>query len=96
MSVRYLRVVGEGCSIPKDGTNCWNKFREKFGLSLTTSPKCVGYRREGEKEWMVGDEGVPPAMVETPSTIAYPVIVQLFPRISIKAAPGALKCGPVQ
>jgi hypothetical protein len=96
LSMRYLRVVGEDCSIPKGGASCWNKFREKFGLPLATVPKCTGYRQEGEKKWVVGDEGGPPEEVDTPSAIAYPVVVELFPKPSILAVPGPVKCTPVE
>lgn len=96
VSLRYLRVVGGDCSIPKDGMSCWTKFRSRYGLATATLPKCSGYRVEGEKEWTVGDEGVPPAEIGTPSAIAYPVAVELFPRPSIKAVPGLVKCSPVE
>jgi hypothetical protein len=95
MSMRYLRVVAGDCSIPKDGMTCWNKFREKFGLVLATVPKCVGYQVQGEKKWVVGDEGVPPGELETPSAIAYPVVVELVARPSIKPVAGPVKCSPV-
>jgi hypothetical protein len=96
LSLRYLRVVGGDCSIPKDGMSCWNKFRRQYGLATATVPKCSGYRVEGEKEWAAGDEGVPPDDISTASAIAYPVVVELFPRPSIKAVPGPVKCGPVE
>jgi hypothetical protein len=96
MSLRYLRVVGGDCSIPKDGMSCWRKFRRHYGLALATVPKCMGYRHEGDKEWVVGDEGVPPAEIKTPSVIAYSVAVELFPRPSIRAVPGPVKCFPVE
>jgi hypothetical protein len=95
-SLRYLRVVGGDCSIPKDGMNCWSKFRRRYGLVIATVPKCTGYRHEGEKEWVVGDDGVRPEEIDTSSAIAYPVVVKLFPRPSIRAVPGSVKCNPVQ
>jgi hypothetical protein len=96
ISLRYLRRVGGDCSIPKDGMTCWNKFRRHYGLVLTTVPKCAGYRREGEKEWVVGDEGVPPAETKTPSVIDYPVVVELFPQPTIRAVPGPVGCFPIE
>jgi len=96
VSLRYLRVVGGDCSIPKDGMSCWSKFRRRYGLAIGTMPKCTGYRLEGEKEWVVGDEGGPPEEINTPSAIAYPVVVELFPRPSIRAVPGPVKCSPVE
>ncbi len=96
MSLRYLRVVAGDCSIPKDGMNCWSKSRRRYGLANETVPKCSGYRVEGEKEWVVGDNGVPPEEISTASAIAYPVEVALFPRPSIKALPGPVNCSPVQ
>lgn len=95
VSLRYLRVVGRDCSIPKDGISCWSKFRRRYGLALTTVPKCTGYREEEEKGWVVSDEGVPPEKIDTPSKIAYPVEVKLFPRPSIRAVPGPVECSPV-
>jgi hypothetical protein len=93
--LKYLRVVGGDCSIPKDGMSCWSKFRRRYGLAIASVPKCTGYRHEGDKEWVAGDEGVPPEAIETPSTITYPAVVTLFPRPSISAVPGPVKCSPV-
>jgi hypothetical protein len=76
--------------------SCWSKFGRHYGLALATVPKCMGYRHEGDKEWVVGDEGVPPADIKTPSVIAYRVVADLFPRPSIRAVPGAVKCYPVE
>jgi len=76
--------------------SCWSKFRKHYGLALAIAPKCTGYRQEGEKEWVVGDEGVPPEEIKTPSAIDYPAAVDLFPRPSIRAVPGEVKCFPVQ
>jgi hypothetical protein len=95
VSLRYLRVVGGDCSIPRDGMICWSKFRSRYGVALAAVPQCTGYRHEGDKEWVVGDEGVPPAEIKTPSAIGYPVMVELFPRPSIRAVPGPVKCTPV-
>jgi hypothetical protein len=95
VSLRYLRVVGGDCSIPKDGISCWSKVRRRYGLAIATVPKCTGYRHEGEKEWVAGDEGVPPEKIDTPSTITYPAVVKLFPRPSIRAVPGPVRCSPV-
>jgi len=96
VSFRYLRVVGGDCSIPKDGMSCWSKFRSHYGLALSTVPKCIGYRHEGDKEWVPGDEGVPPEDIGTASAIAYPVEVRLVPRPLIRAVLGPVKCTPVQ
>ncbi len=96
VSLRYLRVVGGDCSIPKEGMSCWSKFRRRYRLATATVPNCTGYRREGEKEWVVGDEGVPPEEISTASAIAYPVVVELSPRPTIKAVPGPVKCTPVE
>jgi hypothetical protein len=88
----YLRAVGEDCSIPKDGTSCWNKFRQKFGLQLAEAPKCDGYRHEGDKKWVPGDAGIRPEEIDVPSAIAYPVTVELLPQQSINANPGRVRC----
>jgi hypothetical protein len=85
MSLRYLRVVEGDCSIPKGGSSCWNKFREKFGLPLDTAPKCNGSEEE---------ETIPTSEEPLESAIAYPVAVKLFPRPSIQAVPGPVKCRP--
>jgi hypothetical protein len=96
MSLRYLRRVGGDCSIPKDGMSCWSQFRRHYGLALVTVPKCMGYRHEGDKEWTVGDEGVPPEEINVPSAIDYPVVVELFPQPSFRAVPGPVQCFPQQ
>jgi hypothetical protein len=95
ISLRYLRVVEGDCSVPKDGVSCWSKFRTRYGLKGETAPNCTGYRIDGEKEWTVGDEGVPPAEIGSPSAIVYPVKVKLFPRPSIQAVPAPVECFPV-
>jgi len=82
MSLRYLRTVREDCSITWGGTSCWNKFREKWGLPPATAPKCTNF--EGKP--------VPVEEKETPTAVVYPVAVELFPRSSIKAVPGPVKC----
>jgi hypothetical protein len=96
LSLRYRRVVEGTCSIPKDGMSCWNSFRKQFGLASAPVPTCTGYRREGDKEWVVGDEGVPPEDIKTTSAIAYPVAAELFTKPSIDVAPGPVKCMPVE
>lgn len=83
--MRYLRVVRGGCSIPKDGEVCWNRIRQQFGLVPGTLPTCTG--REGEQPVSVEDQ-------QTESAVAYPVIVELSPRPSIKAVPGPVMCRP--
>ena len=95
LTVRYLRLVEGDCSLAKDEIGCWNKFREKYGLANATVPKCMGYRREGEREWVPGDEGVPPAEITNPSALVYPVLLEFSPRPSIKAAQGTVRCFPV-
>jgi hypothetical protein len=96
MSLRYLRRVGGDCSIPKDGMNCWSKFRTHYGLALATVPKCAGYRHEGDKEWDASHPSVPLEDIGTPSAIDYPVVVELFPQPSIRAVPSPVKCFPVE
>lgn len=90
--LRYVRRLGGDCSIPKDGMSCWRKFIGHYGVLLATAPECVGYRREGDKEWTTGDEGVPPEDISVPSSIDYPVAVDLFPHPSIRAVPGPVQC----
>jgi hypothetical protein len=88
ISLRYLRVVRGGCSIPKGGQSCWNEFKEKFGLLSSMAPTCTGY--VGEQP----DQPIPLEDVETPSTLQYPAEVELSPRPSIHAVPGPMKCRP--
>jgi hypothetical protein len=92
VSLKYLRVVGGDCSIPKDGMSCWRKFRRHYGLALTNVPNCSGYRQPGKKQWVVGDQGLPPEDVKTASAIAYPVVVELLPQPSIQPVPGPVQC----
>ncbi len=78
MTLRYLRVVSGDCSVPKDGSACWSKFKEQFGLRLAPMPTC-DYQDED---------------VRSPSVIAYPVEVSLFPKPSITALASPVKCYP--
>jgi hypothetical protein len=80
MTLRYLRVVTGTCSVPKDGSACWNKFKEQLGLRLGPMPKC-------------SDEPGKYARTE-PSVIAYPVETSLFPKPSIKAIDNPVRCYP--
>ena len=98
ISAKYLRVVGESesCSIPKDGLNCWNKFRKHYGLMGAEVPKCSGYRNEGKKERAVGTYELPPEEITTASVIIYPVEVTLFPRPKIKPVNGSIACNPIE
>lgn len=90
--VRYRRSVQAKCSIPKDGARCWGEIRRRFGLAVAPVPKCVGYRQEGQKDWVVGDEGVPPDEITAPSVIAYPVEVNLSAGREIKVIRGSIWC----
>lgn len=94
--LKFLRVVGGDCSIPRDGMSCWGKLRRRYGVANARVPSCTGYRHEGEKEWTVGDAGEPPEAIDTSSAVAYPVAVELFPRPLIRALPGPVKCTPVK
>jgi hypothetical protein len=85
MSMRYLRVVRGDCSISKGGEICWNRFRQQFGLELASAPTCTGYE---------GEQPVPVQEEETDSAIAYPVVVELFPRPSIRSVSGQVRCRP--
>jgi hypothetical protein len=86
ISLRYLRVVSGDCSIPKDGTRCWNELRQKFGLPPEAAPECMGNE---------GEQPVPSREVPIPSAIVYPVVLKLSPQPSMKALPGPVKCWPV-
>jgi hypothetical protein len=78
ITLRYSRVVTEDCSIPKDGSACWNKFKDKSGLKLAPMPSC-NYRGEDPR---------------APSVIDYRVEVSLFPKPSIKALANPVDCWP--
>jgi hypothetical protein len=80
MTLRYLRVVTGTCSIPKDGSACWNKFKEQLGLRLAPVPKC-----SDEPGKYAGT---------SPSVIAYPVETSLFPKPSVKAIGNPIRCYP--
>ena len=80
ITLRYVRVVVGNCSVPKDGAACWNKFKEQPGLNTTPMPKCSDYKG--------AEAGV------SPSVIAYPVEVSLFPKPAIKALANPQKCWP--
>ena len=80
ITLRYLRVFSGNCSVPKDGSACWSKFKEQTGLKLAPMPKCSDYPVEN-----AGRE---------PSVIAYPVEVSLFPKPSIKAIGNPVRCYP--
>jgi hypothetical protein len=43
ITLRYLRVVSGTCSVPKDGSACWTKFKKQTGLRLAPMPKCSDY-----------------------------------------------------
>ena len=89
LSLRYLRVVHGGCSIPNDGQNCWNILRANLGLVPSDMPACTGY--VGEKQ----DQPIALANLETHSAVQYPAEVKLFPRPSIRAVAGEVTCRPV-
>jgi hypothetical protein len=80
ITLRYLRVVTGTCSVPKDGSACWSKFKEQLGLRLAPVPKC-----SDEPGEYAGRE---------PSVIAYSVQASLFPKPSITALGNPVKCYP--
>lgn len=75
-----MRVLVGTCSVPKNGTSCWKKFKEQPGLNAAPMPKCSDYKGV--------DAGV------SPSVIAYPVEVLLFPKPIIKALANPQRCWP--
>jgi hypothetical protein len=76
ITLKYLRVVSGPCSVPKDGSVCWSKFKQQTGLRDAPMPAC-SYHGED---------------VRAPSVIGYAVEVSLFPKPSIKALAGPVKC----
>ena len=80
ITLRYVRVVIGNCSVPKNGTTCWSKFKERPGLNAAPMPKCNH------------DKGAEAGV--SPSVIAYPVEVFLFPKPNIKALANPQQCWP--
>lgn len=80
ITLRYLRVIVGDCSVPKYGSTCWNKFKEQPSLNAAPMPKCSDYKG--------AEAGV------SPSVIAYPVEVFLFPKPNIKALANPRQCWP--
>ena len=52
--------------------------------------------RRGRKRMGCRRRGRATDDIRTASAIAYPAVVELFPRPSIKAVPGPVECGPVE
>lgn len=92
MAIEYRRSVQSTCSIPKDGLSCWNKIRAQLGIQTSAVPKCTGYVEPGKKKWVIGDDGLPPDELDSPSVIAYPVTVQLLLRPIRKVVAGPVSC----
>lgn len=78
--LRYLRVTNANCSIPKSSESCWKKLQEQTGLLHSPIPKCSDYK---------GNEAG-----KVPSVIAYPVEVSLYPKPSMHAVGGPVRCYP--
>jgi hypothetical protein len=78
ITLRYVRVVIGDCSLLNDGSACWSRIKQKAGLGDAPMPAC-DYHGED---------------VRDPSIIGYPVEVSLFPKLSIKALAGPVKCWP--
>ena len=93
--MRYRRSVEGRCSIVRDGNACWDKIRNQFGLMNAPIPKCSGYRQRGEREWKVGDDGVPAEDERTASAIVYPVEVTISAQPTIKVVGGPVWCSAV-
>jgi hypothetical protein len=94
--MRYRRGVEVTCSIVKDGDPCWEKIRKQFGLKSAPVPKCNGYRQPGQREWKLGNVGIPPADERTPSAIAYPVEVTFSGDLSAKVVSGPVWCSAAE
>jgi len=84
--LKYLRVRHTDCDLHLNGSACWKRVREEFGLMSNDVPVCTGYKRV--YEIFEADH------VE--SWIAYPVEVELFPRPIVTNVAGAVKCWPAQ
>jgi hypothetical protein len=78
ITLRYLRVVTEDCSLPKDGAACWDRFRNQIGLTSAPVPAC-NYGGEDPQAY---------------SVIAYPVETAFFPKPSTKALANPATCWP--
>jgi hypothetical protein len=82
ITLLYSRVVMGDCSVPAGGNTCWSRIEQKAGLKDAPLPRCTDY--EGAEAG------------KTPSAIAYPVEVSLFPKPSIRALANPVKCWPMQ
>lgn len=76
--LRYLRVVALDCSLPKDGSACWDKNADRLELKDSLIPRCSGYEKIPG-----GDDN---------SVLAYPVEVALTPQPAITTLPGSVRC----
>lgn len=94
IKLKYLRVVGGDCSIPKDGSSCWSQFRKHYGVVFEAVPACMGYLKAGDKEGAMAPDGTVLAPAESTSVVAYPVLVTLLPHPMITPVSGPVKCGP--
>jgi hypothetical protein len=98
-TLKYVRAVVLDCSILKDKTACWDKFRagclEPAGLER---PRDCYDRKDPELASAPIPEcsgyAVGGADSDDPSVIGYPVEVTFSPRPSIRRLPGPIKCWP--
>lgn len=82
VTIRYTRVYAGECSIPKEKSICWERFRTKNALLQSASPICSGYDDASKNTYTLNN----------PSVIGYPVEVRLSENPSIKVLPDSVKC----
>jgi hypothetical protein len=79
LRLTYYRVVAAGCDIKTEQALCWNKIKQKLGLTQARIPVCAEYNHvEGTRE----------------SAVVYPVTVRLTDSPQIKPIDGPVFCWP--
>jgi hypothetical protein len=79
-SMRYQRILFAECSLLKNGADCWRSVVQKTGLRTVPAPKCKGYDND----------------VADPSLIAFPVEVDLYPKLVRRVLAGPVLCFAAQ
>jgi hypothetical protein len=110
MTIAYTRVADGGCVVPKEEAACWEKIRNKLGLTNASAPDCkAGYDSsaqqlaKGRCQAQSADNSQCLAKEidlarrqanDANSVIAYPVEVVLGASPAIKPAEGNIRCWP--
>ncbi len=62
----YRRIVVAECSLPGDGTTCWEQIRKDLGIGDKPIPQCTGY---GYEDW-ARDQAVKACREQNTETVA--------------------------